>query len=515
MSEDRTEPPVPSPDDGSVQDHDATTLLESAQEVVRGFIPVPSRRLGRGIRPIGEQVAAQPALVRFVIVIIPAHDEEERLGRTLTSLANQTRIADAIIVVADNCTDGTVDVARAAGAEVVETSGNTHRKAGALNFALTEILPGLDDTDAILMMDADSQLSEGFIAATTTRLWRLQEGRVVGGVGGIFAADVDDWSVVRQLQANEYIRYARHLGRRRGRALVMTGTGSVFTVGALREVIAGRVDGRLPDKGRSRGVFDTSALTEDNELTLCLKALGYRTISPEECLVFTAMMPTWRTLYEQRKRWQRGALENLIAHGVHVHTAPYVLRQMITYVSVVFVPFYLLTLTIALTSGGGVNAFVPFWALVAFTYVFEQTWSVRSGGRRAVLMSIAILPELILNLFLNTVYVITLVGALFGTSELWGRSSDEDSPHEGRGGASGSSLDRAGEPWLVSGEHRVRTTWWARILESVVGIIAICALVALFTIPVFALSVAWTILAVYVTIGFGITVFRLIPLPMS
>jgi cellulose synthase/poly-beta-1,6-N-acetylglucosamine synthase-like glycosyltransferase len=484
---------------------DAASPLESAKQEIRGYLPHGSERHNRSERPIGERVAAQPELVRFVVAIIPAYNEEERIGRTLRSLANQTRPVDAVIVVADNCTDGTVAVALAAGASVVETVGNPYRKAGALNFALAEILPMLNETDAVLLMDADTQLSEGFIAATTRRLWAQQTGRQVGGVGGIFAADDDDWNTVRQLQTNEYVRYARHLGRRRGRALVMTGTGSVFSVGALRRVVAGRISGELPDNGGTQGVYDTSALTEDNELTLCLKALGYRTLSPKECLVVTAMMPSWKLLYQQRRRWQRGALENIIAHQLRPHTLPYILRQFFTYVGVIFVPFYIVTLTLALTTGAGVDAFVPLWVLVAFTYIVEQTWSVRRGGWRSILMSMAILPELFLNLFLGIVYAFAFSGALWGTSETWGRSAD--------------NMTLSGKPkgdgLFISGSHRNRTVWWARIIETSIAVMVTSWLVALFLLPKIALPLAWTLLAIYVLSGFALTIFRLIPLKMT
>jgi biofilm PGA synthesis N-glycosyltransferase PgaC len=491
------------------------TPLESAQQEIRGYVPQPSRRFHRGERPIGERVVSQPELVRFVIAIVPAYNEEERLGRTLRSLANQTRPVDAVIVVADNCTDGTVAVALAAGASVVETVGNSHRKAGALNFALGEILPTLDETDAVLLMDADTQLSEGFIAATTTRLWAEQKGRQVGAVGGIFTADDDDWKTVRQLQTNEYVRYARHLARRQGRALVMTGTGSVFSVSALRRVMAARISGELPDNGGTQGVYDTSALTEDNELTLCLKALGYRTISPKECLVFTAMMPTWKLLYQQRRRWQRGALENIIAHRLRRHTSPYIFRQFFTYVGVIFVPFYLVTLTLALTTGSGVDAFVPLWVLVAFTYTVEQTWSARRGGWRAVLMSLAIFPELFLNLFLHVVYAFAFSGALWGTSETWGRSSDNITVTGKPKDDTPSAVDASGHPLFISGSHQNRTVWWARVIETSVAIMMASWLVALFLIPRIALPLAWTLLAIYVLGGFAMTLFRLIPLRMS
>src|SRR3954449_10251140 len=71
-----------------------------------------------------------------VAVLIPAHDEAANIATTLTALREQTRQPDRVIVIADNCTDDTAEIARAHGAEVYETVGNTDKKAGALNQAL-------------------------------------------------------------------------------------------------------------------------------------------------------------------------------------------------------------------------------------------------------------------------------------------------------------------------------------------------------------------------------------------
>ena len=39
-------------------------------------------------------------------------------------------------------------------------------------------------------------------------------------------------------------------------------------------------------------------------------------VSPMQCRVITEVMPTWRALWRQRMRWQRGALENIGAYGL-------------------------------------------------------------------------------------------------------------------------------------------------------------------------------------------------------
>ncbi|MFY9491701.1 MAG: glycosyltransferase family 2 protein, partial [Mycobacterium sp.] len=282
-----------------------------------------------------------------MIAVIPSYNEQDTILGAIASLRSQTRRADEIIVLANDCTDDTAFIALAAGVSVVEAVGIGDGKAGALNVLFADLLPILDDDDCVLVMDADTELTERFIESTVTTLFGPSK-KPIAGVGGIFLANDAPWNLVQQLQTNEYVRYRRRLSRRHGRALVLTGTGTAFKVGFLREVQQARRDYRLPDLGHTGGVYDTSALTEDNELTICAKELGYRVVSPKDCTVKTAMMPTLASLFKQRRRWQRGALENLIAHGLNRHTAPYAIRQALTYLGVLFLPFYLWTLTVAL-----------------------------------------------------------------------------------------------------------------------------------------------------------------------
>ena len=47
-----------------------------------------------------------------ISVVLPAYNEELVLGHALRSLREQTRPPDRVIVVADNCTDTTAQIAR-------------------------------------------------------------------------------------------------------------------------------------------------------------------------------------------------------------------------------------------------------------------------------------------------------------------------------------------------------------------------------------------------------------------
>nr|MCH9815234.1 glycosyltransferase family 2 protein [Actinomycetes bacterium] len=248
------------------------------------------------------------ATVRLT-VLVPAHDEETSLPITLAALKDQTRPPDRVIVVADNCTDGTVRVAQEMGVEVVESVNNTDKKAGALNQVLNQILPRCDASDVVMIMDADTSLTPRFLEVGATRLTTDPE---LMAVGGVFYGEGGS-GLVGQFQRNEYARYSLQIRSRRERVFVLTGTATMFRASALLDVAAARGVFIPGETGR---VYDTAALTEDNELTLALKSLGAPMVSPSECKVTTEIMPTWHNLWVQRKRWQRGALENLSAYGL-------------------------------------------------------------------------------------------------------------------------------------------------------------------------------------------------------
>src|SRR5438105_1471528 len=68
-------------------------------------------------------------------VLVPAHDEEAGVGRTLEAVRAQLAPGDRVLVVADNCADRTAAVAAAAGADVAERRDPARRGKGyALDF---------------------------------------------------------------------------------------------------------------------------------------------------------------------------------------------------------------------------------------------------------------------------------------------------------------------------------------------------------------------------------------------
>ncbi|CAH0193510.1 Poly-beta-1,6-N-acetyl-D-glucosamine synthase [Arthrobacter sp. Bi26] len=346
-----------------------------------------------------------------VTVLIPAHNEEVSLPSTIASLRAQSHSPERIIVVADNCTDSTVEIARDAGVELYESVDNTKKKAGALNQVLKQILPRLGANDLMMVMDADTQLDDGFLGAAVNR---FVDDRALMAVGGLFYGE-EGHGVLGQFQRNEYLRYGREIKRRRGRVFVLTGTASLFRPVALRTIAEQRGDSLPGTKG---DVYDTAALTEDNELTIALKSLGALMISPTACTVVTELMPTWSTLWAQRLRWQRGALENIGAYGVTSQTMRYWVQQLGIGYGVIALSAYLLLIFLMMFSLD-VWIWFPFWLGLGGVFMIERVATVWKGGWRARILALTLFPELFFDMFLNVVYIKGIIDISLGRTANW------------------------------------------------------------------------------------------------
>ena len=382
---------------------DAATTARSRHPdwwLIRPLLPAP---------PVQERT--QTPAIR-ITALIPAHNEAATLPVTLAALGRQSRPPDRVIVVADNCSDDTVAVARQNGVEVFETKGNSDRKAGALNQALADVLPHMDQSDVILVMDADTSLSPDYLR-TAVRMFEHYP--MLDAIGGLFYGEPGS-GLIGQLQRNEYLRYQLQIRQRRGRVFVLTGTASAFRAEALADVADAR-GSLLP--GRRGDVYDATALTEDNELTIALKSLGSPMVSPEDCKVETEVMPTWRALWRQRQRWQRGAIENLAEYGLTTATVRYWAQQVgIAYGVIALTSAYALLIITALAISAWV--WFPFWLVVTSIFVIERVATVWSGGWRARLVAAPILLEIVYDFYLQIIFVKCLFDILRGSRTEWG-----------------------------------------------------------------------------------------------
>ncbi|WP_217237889.1 glycosyltransferase family 2 protein [Streptomyces sp. AC555_RSS877] len=355
-----------------------------------------------------------PGDTATVTVLIPAYKEVDSLRHVLEALQGQTRPADRIIVTLDPHKDGgrtqeLERIAREAGAEVWHSAGNRHKKAGNLNGALDRLLPSLSDDDAILIQDADTYLDPHFIEMTHRK---MRQG--YGAVGGNFRGR-SGGRLCGTFQRNEFARYARDTARKHGKVLCLTGTACLFKVESLKGVLAARMIGRLP---AADGVYDTKALTEDNELTLALKHLGWRITAPARATMSTEVMETWGALAKQRLRWKRGALENLIDYGLTRYTTEGWVRQVIAFLGASISTVYIGSIIWFLASGTGLRI-APFWLAFTAFYAIERAITVKSRGWRASVASMLVIPEWLYDLFLQGVHIRALAAAALRRERSW------------------------------------------------------------------------------------------------
>lgn len=374
------------------------------------------------LQPTAADPRSRPALTAPVgiegpplFAVIPAHNESDEIGRTLTALIQQIP-ADNVMVACDNCADDTQAIAVAHGVRTMTTADNSDKKAGALNQALRLLLPELPDDGLVLVLDADTAMNGGFVA--TAYRWLLADPGL-GAVGGVFTGR-QPRGLLERCQSNEYARYARELERTR-RVMVLTGTASLIRASALREVAAARGTA-LP--GQPGDIYDRRALTEDMELTLALLSLGWSLASPAECTVETQLMPTARALHQQRLRWYRGALDNLGTYGFNIVTTRYFLQQFMLLVGSMAMLAYL-ALTVVDVSFGllGVNWF---WLVVGALFALERTVTCWRNGFRSRLMAAVLIVELGYDVMLQLAFLRALAQFCTGADRAWHHNTSKN-----------------------------------------------------------------------------------------
>ena len=105
-----------------------------------------------GLRPLSQR---QPeSRGASAVIVVPAHDEAAIIGSRLTALKEAATGRARILVVADNCTDSTAEIARSLSVEVIERFDPARRGKGfALDFARSHL--AANPPDVVLIIDAD------------------------------------------------------------------------------------------------------------------------------------------------------------------------------------------------------------------------------------------------------------------------------------------------------------------------------------------------------------------------
>lgn len=234
---------------------------------------------------------------RRFAVLVAARNEESVIGSLMEAIKNQTYPADLIrvLVVADNCTDRTAEVAREAGATVVERRNLAKVGKGyALAYLfdrIAELEGGFGGFDAYAVFDADNLPEPGFFDAMNRGLDTGK--RILTGYRNATNYG-DNWLSAGYGLA--FLREARFLNHPRqllGQCCGVTGTGFVMS----REIV---------EKNRGWHWF---LLTEDGEFTMDSLLAGERVGYCHEARFYDEQPVDWQVSVRQRLRWAKGSLQ--------------------------------------------------------------------------------------------------------------------------------------------------------------------------------------------------------------
>ncbi|WP_027857987.1 glycosyltransferase family 2 protein [Marinobacterium jannaschii] len=225
---------------------------------------------------------------RRFAVVIPAHDEQLLIAETVSAALKQSYPADsyAVIVIADNCSDNTAELARAAGARVIERSQNPGK-----GQALFEAFEGLgsEGWDGYLVVDADSLLHPNALDTIN--------------------AEFEDGAEVIQL--HYAIRNPDENMRTRVMELAMSSFNGLRPYGKTRLGLSAGICGNgfcVSADTLKRVPYLAHSIVEDLEYHVHLLKSGIAVRFTDRACV-DAIMPISKEAAEtQRVRWERGKL---------------------------------------------------------------------------------------------------------------------------------------------------------------------------------------------------------------
>lgn len=248
--------------------------------------------LGRSSRRHDVSASRRPP----VTVVVPAHDEEAGIRNTLDSVNLQRRPDDRLLVVADNCSDRTAEIARKAGAEVVERHDPANRSKGyALRFAFDSLRESRPEI--VVVVDADCRVEAGALDLLATAA--AESGRPCQGSYLIEAPEGGDpFSSISQL-AVLLKNHVRPLGLLRlGLPCQLGGSGMAFPWAIIERIQP-----------------DATSVVEDMQMGVDLARVGLAPRFVPDARI-TGVLPTSHSAaIEQRRRWEHGHLYTLIVEG--------------------------------------------------------------------------------------------------------------------------------------------------------------------------------------------------------
>ena len=308
--------------------------------------------------------------LRFAVLVCARNEERViRLPVKSVMLAKYPAGLRDVIVLADNCSDRTAEIARDAGAIVWEKTTPSRCKGDVLEWGVERVV-GSGNYDAVAVFDADNVMSDVWLDLANAAL--LDGETAVTGRRHASNAGrnlISGWYTVYWDMMNELSNRVRTNLRLSAK---LTGTGFAFLLSSL------------PREG-----WKTKTMVEDVEFTVLHNLRGNRIAYIGEADYADEQPESVRAMWRQLRRWATGGWQVVFNYtgswltGMIRHPTPRLFDSffaIVTGISVAFIHlFNLVTLFYKLAIGTRFQeAAVFFFGLLGF--VFAMGWVTGFGA---------------------------------------------------------------------------------------------------------------------------------------
>jgi cellulose synthase/poly-beta-1,6-N-acetylglucosamine synthase-like glycosyltransferase len=226
-------------------------------------------------------------------VLVPAHNEADFIQRCVASLKTQDFPEGhaEVVVIADNCTDGTARLAEAAGATVlVRNAPEARGKGQALRWAIDHLNTRAESRpDGFVVVDGDSVADSNLLKGLSRH---LEEGADAVQAEYLVLDDSDSPAVQLRAVAFTLFHRVRFAGRAAlGLPCQLVGNGMLLSRRLLE-----------------RHPWDAFTGAEDLEFSVTLRLGGVAPVFAGEAIVRGPVPASRRGAQVQRERWEGGRL---------------------------------------------------------------------------------------------------------------------------------------------------------------------------------------------------------------
>jgi cellulose synthase/poly-beta-1,6-N-acetylglucosamine synthase-like glycosyltransferase len=224
-----------------------------------------------------------------IAVLVPAHNEAAGIAGTLDNIKGQLQSGDRLLVVADNCSDDTANIAATNGAEVsIRFDATRIGKGYALDWGLRQLEQ--DPPNIVIVLDADCRLTPFAIDHLASACQQTDR-----PVQALYLMTAPPGSGINH-QVAEFAWRVKNLVRPLGLAALglpcqLMGTGMAFPWAVIRSVDLG-----------------SGHIVEDLKLGLDLARAGCPPLFCPAAQVTSTFPTSAEASKKQRQRWEHGQL---------------------------------------------------------------------------------------------------------------------------------------------------------------------------------------------------------------